>query len=508
MTKAIADAHRMDTPSGVIAFARDRRRIADQAEVELLQAALAWADLHPTESIEHAATHLLRGFGDTGLLLGGEGCPLVGEFSVAEFAAAIGLGTESGKHLIGQALELAHRLPRLWARLEAGQIQARRARQIADQTIPLSIEAAGFVDTQIAGVAHTARPWQVDKLVAEATARHMPEEADAQRAAALEHRHVTVDLDQPTFAGTARIDAELDLPDALDLEAALQAGAATYRELGSLESLDARRAMALGDLARGNLALPLQPAQQLGDQASEQASDQASEPPSDQQERGLDTGLLRRPHSTTEETTPPPTPPTPTASREVVLHVHLSEAAVLDEGVEAEIARIDTTATSTGQAKTRDTARAGILVTADTIRDWCGNPDLKVTVKPIIDLNEAVRVDQYEIPDRLREHVQHRDGSCVFPWCTRPARLADCDHIHAHGKGGRTCTCNLAALCRPHHRLKTHGHAGTHWTYTMLEPGTYLWSSPHGLKLMRDPTGTHDVTHSSNEPSGQPPDRD
>jgi hypothetical protein len=49
-------------------------------------------------------------------------------------------------------------------------------------------------------------------------------------------------------------------------------------------------------------------------------------------------------------------------------------------------------------------------------------------------------------------------------------------------------------LCRQHHRLKTHGHAGTHWTYTMLDPGTYLWSSPHRMQFLRDKTGTHDVT--------------
>jgi len=192
----------------------------------------------------------------------------------------------------------------------------------------------------------------------------------------------------------------------------------------------------------------------------------------------------------------------------VVLHVHLSQAAVLDDGVEAEIARLDTTGgtTSTGRATARHTARGGILVTADTIRDWCANPHLQVTVKPVIDLTEQVRVDQYEIPDRLKAHVQQRDGSCVFPWCTRPAKLADCDHIKpyraAHADGGPTCTCNLAALCRTHHRLKTHGHAGTHWTYTMLEPGTYLWSSPHGLQFLRDHTGTQPI-----EPA-HPPGRD
>jgi hypothetical protein len=444
-----------DTAAGVIAFARERRHQADQAEAELLQSALWWADLHPVESIESAATFTLPGVGDTGILLGGDGCPLVAEFSVAEFAAAIGVGTESGKHLIGQALELAHRLPRLWARVVDGEVLAWRARRIAEQTIALTTEAAGFLDAQIAGVAHTARPWQLDKLIAEAVARFMPDEADRQREAAADRRHVTIDLDQPSFAGTAQVHAELDLVDALDLDAALTAGAQTLRELGSSDSLDARRAAALGELARGDLPLGLEPE----------------------------------------------SPPNPKGSREVVLHVHLSEAAVLDDGVEAEIARIETSG--------RTTARAGTLVTADTIRDWCGNPDARVTVKPVIDLTEHVRVDQYDVSDRLKEHTTLRDGTCVFPWCTRPAQRLDCDHIQPHTRGGPTCTCNLAPLCRPHHRLKTHGHAGTFWRYTMLEPGSYLWASPHGLTFLRDHHGTTDVTRAEwpRQP-GRPPGRD
>ena len=47
-----------------------------------------------------------------------------------------------------------------------------------------------------------------------------------------------------------------------------------------------------------------------------------------------------------------------------------------------------------------------------------------------------------------------------------------------------------AALCRRHHRVKTHGG----WTYTPLEPGVYLWTSRHGYQYLRDHHGTHDVS--------------
>src|SRR5699024_11789463 len=50
------------------------------------------------------------------------------------------------------------------------------------------------------------------------------------------------------------------------------------------------------------------------------------------------------------------------------------------------------------------------------------------------------------------------------------------------GTGGATCTCNLAPLCRTHHRLKTHGDNaptanGEHtiWSYTSLGGGEYHW---------------------------------
>ena len=133
-------------------------------------------------------------------------------------------------------------------------------------------------------------------------------------------------------------------------------------------------------------------------------------------------------------------------------------------------------------------------IDADTIRAWCGHPDATVTVKPVLDLAGHVRVDQYEVPDRLTALVDHRDGHCVFPWCTRPARGCDHDHVVPFDPDdpgrGPTCSCNLAPLCRSHHRLKTH----TPWRYTVIEPGTYLWSTPHGYRLLVDPTGTRDLT--------------
>ena len=309
----------------------------------------------------------------------------------------------------------------------------------------MSIEAAGFVDAQVAGFAHKIGLAALERLVAEAVARYMPDLAVQNAEQAAEGRHFTIHHQQVSFDGTSRIEGELDLADALDLDAALTRGAETLKAGGSTECLDVRRSIAAGELARHQLALDL--------------------------------------NTTTPENHQDDAPQKTVKPRQVVLYVHLSEAAV-------------TGSTSTGLSGTGggvDLARVENHrqgVTADQVRTWCANPDTEVVVKPVIDLNEHHRVEGYEIPDRLREQTILRTGTCVFPWCTRPARTADCDHVIPYDQGGSTCSCNLAALCRRHHRLKTH----STWSYTVLEPGSFLWSSPYGYQFLTDHQGTRDVT--------------
>jgi hypothetical protein len=143
-----------------------------------------------------------------------------------------------------------------------------------------------------------------------------------------------------------------------------------------------------------------------------------------------------------------------------------------------------------------DTTRSPITV--DQVKGWCTNPDTQVVIREVRDLNGHIRVDQYEVPDRLADQVSERDGACVFPWCTRPAPRCDKDHCVPHHAGGPTCSCNIAALCRGHHRAKTHGR----WRYRFLRPGHYLWVSPHGYWHYRDGTGTTDLGHHGSPGAG------
>src|SRR5262245_12405347 len=324
---------RPDTAAGVLAAARDRRRSADLAEAELLELAIQWAVMHPADSIHEPATFVLRGCGQTDLALAGEGAPSIAEYAVAEFAAAVGLSTEAGKSFLGEALELRYRLPRLWDRVISGDLVAWKARLVARETTRLTPEAAAYVDRHVGPVAHKIKPAQLDRLINEAIGRYMPAEVERLAAESWDRRQVPLHDQLVSFTGTMTVSAELDIADALDLEAAVAAGAEHRAALGSLESLDVRRAHAVGDLARGQHPLDLHP-------------------------------------ETSGQTAPRVKPVKP---RQVVLYVHLSDAAVGDTAVDP-VARLE---------------RGNSLVTAEQVRTWCGRPDTHVEVKPVIDLNSC-----------------------------------------------------------------------------------------------------------------------
>ena len=443
-------------PAALLASIRSRKAVEDRAAADVLDLAARWADLHPPESIHSAASFTVAGC-EHEEPIAGPGTPLVAEFCVAELGTVLGITSMSAKKLIGHALELRHRLPRMWAQVHAGSVPAWRARAVAEVTIhstpALTVEAARFVDAQVAAVAGKIGPAQLDRLVAETIKRF--DLADVDPAADPEDghlhvdpRHVTIHDEDVHFAGTVRLEAEVDLADGLDLHRALAHGAATIKSLGSELPLDARRAKALGDLARTQTALDLHAS-------------------------GFEARSART--STTEDDGPE----LPVA-REVVLHAHFDAAMSGDATVFGATGRLEE-----GQR----------LILLDQLRSWCGDSRTKITVRPVIDLNQPKTATGYAIPDRIREHVVLRDRTCMFPWCGRPARGCDVDHVieydhdaDAEGRPqpGPTWTENLGALCRFHHRLKTH----TAWRYDMTAPGVFEWTSPHGHRYRRDRTGT------------------
>jgi hypothetical protein len=121
------------------------------------------------------------------------------------------------------------------------------------------------------------------------------------------------------------------------------------------------------------------------------------------------------------------------------------------------------------------------VVTPGHLKDWCQRAGTRVTVKPVIDLNEEISTDSYQPTERLKEQTRLRHPVCPFPQCGRPSwrrgRNADNDHI-VEWPAGRTTTSNMAPPCRQHHRLKTF----TAWTYRRLPGIGWVWTSPLGRR--------------------------
>ena len=245
------EAH-TDTADTVLAHVRCNRDFVQVSEAQLLKAAVTWADLHPASTDDHRSATVPGT--DRELAIAGDGAPGVMEFPLYEFAAAMGMSSDAGVLYVGDAVELAYRLPLTYAAVETLDLPAWKARKIAQSTRTLSKEAAAFVDQHLAGVAHAVGYAQLERLIEEARVRFDPEAAEALRLERAVSRHVTLDTGQVSFDGHVDLHATLDLADAMDLDDALKRGA---EAMPTEISLDVRRSLALGDLARRQLALDL-----------------------------------------------------------------------------------------------------------------------------------------------------------------------------------------------------------------------------------------------------------
>jgi Domain of unknown function (DUF222) len=116
--------------------------------------------------------------------------------------------------------------------------------------------------------------------------------------------------------------------------------------------------------------------------------------------------------------------------------------------------------------------------------DWIGRLHVKLT--PIA--RGACGHDQAETgyrPSRALQHlVKVRKARCTAPGCGRPAARCDLDHTTAWDQGGLTCECDLAPLCRHHHRCKQ----AEGWRLEQPEPGVPIWRTPTGRTYATGPT--------------------
>src|SRR4051812_44400809 len=247
-------ANHVDTPAGVLSAVRDEVAAGMVVERNKMVLAIDWAAMHSVDSLDDAACYP----GSEGeLTLAGPGAPLVAEFAVAELALALGITTGAARSYLGEAMEVRYRLPKVWRRMVSGDLPAWRARRVAEHTLGLSMEAARFVDTHVAAFAHKMGFTGLERLVEEAVTRFMPAEAEERRQAAAEGRHFDIHTNHTTAEGVVDVSGTLDLADPLDLAPAVPRGAADLKDLGCEESLDVRRSLAVGVMARRQLTLDL-----------------------------------------------------------------------------------------------------------------------------------------------------------------------------------------------------------------------------------------------------------
>jgi len=330
------------------------------------------------------------------------------------------------------------------------------ARKLASLTRGLSPEGAGMVDAAVAVAIGGESAGRVLDLVRAKVVEADPAAHQGKVEAERRRRHAT--LTRVDEHGLRMIVARIDAGDAVWVDAMLErvAELLTARAVARGEqpaSKDELRAEAMGWLARPAevLQLLLEPVEPV-----EQEASRATALPVDVLDalRRVDPARLR----------PPAT-----------LYVHLHEA-VVDGSVEP----------GAGVARVEGLGPHGMGQVVDLLRHT------HVTVRPVIDLREAVSVNAYEHPARVAERVRLTRVGDYFPYASSTTRSTDLDHptpYRANGPPGQTGTHNPGPLTRRHHRLKTH--AG--FTARQTAPGCYVWRTPRGQYRLVDPHGTHPI---------------
>ena len=245
------------------ADAEVRERQAGRAK---LRAAAQWCVLHPATAESGFVT-----WSDTGLpglcpeeeALGGVGTPLVAAFTPEPFAAALGVSTLTGFQLLADALDLHHRLPRIWAAVEALAVAPWKARKIAQATHHLSKAAAASVDAQLADRIGSCGWRAIESAVAQAIATydpHLLETREKQGRDAwgvrLFHRGVCTDGGDG-WVGTSHLEVTGDTLDLTTFHDLVCEQAAQLKALGDTDTLEVSKAKAVGVIANRQAALDL-----------------------------------------------------------------------------------------------------------------------------------------------------------------------------------------------------------------------------------------------------------
>ena len=358
-----------------------------------------------------------------------------------EIGAALTLSGTAAAIRLGMAIALDRTLPATRQALAEGRIDGAKARVICDGVIGISAELARTVEALVLPDAPRLTTRQLAARVRKAIVEADPQAFTERRTAAEKGRRVEL---YENVDGTSDLAAR-DLP-AAEADAAynyVNALAAARKTDGDQRPIDNIRA---------DVALALLRGRHPGDLSATPTTGKAAFP-------------IAVAHS--DETATP----------------YGHTAGNVDDGGRQEAAAVARTvreqvAESLGQVPNRpDEHRLLVAELAHRIKSVIAPLKLRWCLITADDHGHVVHGhDGYRPPAGMRRLVQTRSGTCMFPTCNRRAAGCDLDHTVPFHQGGPTCPCNLAPLCRRHHRLKQH----PDWALIQLWPGVLLWIAPTG----------------------------
>ena len=448
-------------------------------------------------------------------------------YASAEVAAALTLTQHSAEALVGRALSLAD-LPGTWAALASGLIDMPKALVILTSLAGLDAELSRRVEALVLRKAPTQTTGELRKEAARAVIAADPDAAD-QRQAEAERSARVERWAEP--AGTGAI-AGRDLPAAEVIAAdnRVNALAAALKADGALGGMDFLRAQVfLGLLLGRPVAAPAQDPVRVQDPAPAQdpvhvqdsapaqgpvpagsvAPGQGTPVPSGSvaPAQGLDhgQGLDATQHLVPARDSDAARPAglvrrVAALSGSINLTVPLQTLLGLAKQP-AEVAGFGPVTSSTlngiiGLARGSPAVRWCVTVTdgqGQAAWHGCaargqgkvgsGRFTVKLEALAVTDCAHQRESAGYKPSPSLRHLIEIRNQTCVFPGCGRPARQCDCDHTIPFHKGGLSCECNIAPVCRSHHKIKQ----VSGWRLEQPRPGVLQWSAPSGWKYTTTP---------------------
>ena len=499
-----ADAHDRLSEVGddeLVGVLRAWRRVASWAAASELAAVTELARRRPADGSPPAAP--------------GRMPRRLSEFIPDEVAAALTLTSRAAQDEVGLALDLAGPLAATGSALAAGRIDLAKAKIIAAGVAALTAAHAAAVQAAVLPDAPDLTTGQLRRAIARAVLAADPDAATRQREEDLQHARVDC---WPDPAGTASL-AGYHLPAAavLAADARLTRIARLWQKQGAGGGMDLLRAWAYLALLLGQgtgapppcllpadapVAIPGPDDTPAADgdigRCSGTAADQARTA-ANQTRPAADGAPVpagpRHPVAGSGGAELPPLAGSVNLTVPLATLLGLSQApgaaagyGPLDPGTARALAcaaaghratRWHITVTGpAGRALGHGTARAA----AADGSGWT----VAVTAEPLA----AGRCDHrtaetgYRPSPALQRLVRGRTASCSWPGCGRPAVRCDLDHTIPHDKDGLTCECNLAPLCRRHHRCKQ----AEGWRLEQPGPGIMAWHTPAGRRYITLPS--------------------